>query len=171
VKLTTAAALSLMKSLALFALVLLRAAPAGALVAPSAAAPARSLALRASPLPPPPSPSDDDEAVAAATTGSRGRRAALRRFGGAAGGAAASLAIGGGGGAVTPLLGGFGGVGALLRPPAAAAAAGVGEEGFTVPLAALLAPLADAPVRDVVLTGANSGVGLAAAKILVAAGL
>ena len=39
-----------------------------------------------------------------------------------------------------------------------------------IPQPALLANLASAPVRNIVVTGANSGVGLAGAKLLVAAG-
>ena len=41
---------------------------------------------------------------------------------------------------------------------------------FIVPQSELLAKLASAPVRNIIITGANSGVGFAGAKILTAAG-
>ena len=53
--------------------------------------------------------------------------------------------------------------------PALAAEAAVDVK-YVLPLAELLADLASSPPRDVVITGANSGVGLAGAKLLTAAG-
>eukprot|EP00962_Isochrysis_galbana_P058516 scaffold31661_cov67-Isochrysis_galbana.AAC.1 len=56
----------------------------------------------------------------------------------------------------------------LALPPALAL--DQSEISSVVPMATLVAGLASAPARDVVITGANSGVGLAGAKLLTAAG-
>ena len=56
-----------------------------------------------------------------------------------------------------------------LALPAAFAAEEVAFE-RVVPQATLLAALATSPARDVVITGSNSGIGLAGAKLLTAAG-
>lgn len=58
-------------------------------------------------------------------------------------------------------------LGCPLSPPLAASAE---EFELVVEQASLLAGLSSAPVRNVIITGANSGVGLAGAKLLTAAG-
>ena len=66
------------------------------------------------------------------------------------------------------LVGAGAGTGLLLPPLPAALADEAIER--VIPVATLLASLATAPARDIVITGSNSGVGLAGAKLLVAAG-
>jgi protochlorophyllide reductase len=70
------------------------------------------------------------------------------------------------------LVSGAAAIGGLLLPPGAVIAADDTIAGLemTVSLAALTSNLASAPQREVVITGANSGVGLAGAKLLTAAG-
>ena len=59
---------------------------------------------------------------------------------------------------------------ATLLPGTPAKAADTADIEFTVPMKTLTAQLATSAPRDIIITGANSGVGLAGAKILTAAG-